>query len=254
MVGEFSLRGKVAVVTGASRGIGRYIALGFAKAGADLVLVATRPQLLQEVAQDVRALGRRALAVRADISRLSEVDELVKQAVQSFGRIDILVNNAGISPIYKSAHKVTESEFDQIVSVNLKGTFFVCQKVGSLMIEQRCGKIVNIASVGGVVGLPKLSVYCATKGAVIQLTKVLALDWAPYNVQVNAIAPGYVETDFTAGIRSNAGILSAILVHSPVGRMARPEEIVGAAIFLASDASSYITGSTIFVDGGWTAW
>jgi NAD(P)-dependent dehydrogenase (short-subunit alcohol dehydrogenase family) len=250
---EFSLRDKVAIVTGGSRGIGRAIALGFAKVGARVVIASRTPSALDEVAREIESLGGRAVAVVADVSISKDVDHLVERALEAFGRIDILVNNAGISPIYKRAETVSEEEWDRIIEVNLKGVFLCCQAVGKVMIEQKGGVIINMVSVGAEVGLPRLIAYCAAKGGVEQITKVLALEWAKHNIRVNAIGPAYVETDLTAGLRANPRLHAMIVEQTPLGRMAKPEEIVGAAIFLASDASSYVTGQTIYVDGGWMA-
>ena len=176
------------------------------------------------------------------------------ETLASFGQLDILVNNAAISPIYKRAERVTEAEWDTINAVNLKGTFLFCQAAGRVMIEHGRGKIINTASAGGVVATQRLAAYCTTKAGVIMLTKVLAVEWAQYNIQVNAIAPGWVATEFTQGLRSNPALYATLCAQSPLNRFAEPEEIVGMAVYLASEASNYLTGATMMVDGGITAW
>ncbi len=249
----FLLQDKVAVITGGSRGIGRAIALGFAQAGAHVVLASRTTQDLKQVAQQIEGLGRQTLAVTADVSSSADVDQLVKSSLDTFDHIDILVNNAGISPIYKRAEKVTEEDWDQIIRVNLKGTFLCCQAFGRRMIERQQGNIINIVSIGAQVGLPRLIVYAATKGGVAQITKGLALEWARYNIRVNAIGPAFVETNLTKDIQQIPRLYDPLVEQTPMKRFARPEEMVGAAIYLASEASSYVTGQTIYVDGGWTA-
>jgi len=250
----FPLGGKTAIVTGASRGIGEAIAKGYAKAGADLVLVSRNRTALEQVAGEVRGLGRKALVVAADIGVPEEIERAVDEASRLFSQIDILVNNAGISPVLKRADQLTLGEWNEILRVNLTGTFLFCQAVGKLMIRQGRGKIINMVSVGGVVGFPRQAGYCAAKGGILQLTKVLALDWARFNIQVNAIGPSYFETDLTQGMRESKVISENLLRRTPMGRFGKPEEVVGAALYLASDGSSYVTGQTLFVDGGWLAY
>ena len=248
-----SLTGKTAIVTGASRGIGEAIAKGFAKAGADLILVSRNRAALERVAKEIDGVGRRALPVAADIGAPDEIQRAVDAALKAFPRIDILVNNAGISPVLKRAEDLALEEWEEILRVNLTGTFLFCQAVGKTMIRQGGGKIINMVSVGAVVGFPRQAGYCATKGAILQLTKVLALDWARFNIQVNAIGPSYLETDLTRGMRESKVISENLLRRTPMGRFGKPEEVVGAALYLASDASSYVTGQPLFVDGGWLA-
>jgi NAD(P)-dependent dehydrogenase (short-subunit alcohol dehydrogenase family) len=250
----FSLGGKTAIVTGASRGIGEAIAKGFAKAGADLVLVSRNRTALEQVAGEIRSLDRKALSVVADIGVPEEIERAVDEASKLFPQIDILVNNAGISPVLRRADQLTLAEWNEILRVNLTGTFLFCQAVGKLMIRQGRGKIINMVSVGGVVGFPRMVAYCAAKGGILQLTKVLALDWVKYNIQVNAIGPSYLETELTQGMRESKVISENLLRRTPMGRFGKPEEVVGAALYLASDGSSYVTGQTLFVDGGWLAY
>jgi len=250
---DFSLTNRIAIVTGSSRGIGLAIALGLAQAGAKVVVTSRHLPDVEKVAEEIRAGGRQALALETDVSQVAQVERMVEAILENFGRIDILVCNAGISPIYKRAELVSEEEWDAIIAVNLKGVFLCCRAVGRVMIQQKRGKIINIASVGAAVALPRLIAYCAAKGGVEQITKVLAVEWAPYNIQVNALAPGWVETELTRGLRESPRLNEAITRQIPVGRFAVPEEVVGAAIFLASDASDYVTGHTLFVDGGFMA-
>jgi NAD(P)-dependent dehydrogenase (short-subunit alcohol dehydrogenase family) len=249
----FELTNKIAVVTGASRGIGAAISLGLARSGADVVAIGRNLPPLEKIAKRIPEMGRKSLALKADIGISEDIDSAVKEFSKHFERIDILVNNAGISPVLKRAEEMSKAEWDEVIRVNLTGTFLVTQAFGKLMIEQGKGKIINMASVGGTVGFPRQAAYCATKGAVIQLTKVLALDWARYNIQVNAIGPAYIETDLTEDLRKSTIISEDLLRKTPMGRFGKPEEIVGAVLFLASDASSYMTGQVIYVDGGWLA-
>jgi NAD(P)-dependent dehydrogenase (short-subunit alcohol dehydrogenase family) len=247
----FNLRDKTALVTGASRGIGKSIALGLARSGADLILVSRSLGDLQNVAKEIEGIGRKALPLSADIGRPDDIDKAVQESLSVFPRIDILVNNAGISPILKKAEETTLAEWEEILKVNLTGTFVFCQSVGKVMIQQHAGKIINLISVGAVVAFPRQIGYCVTKGGILQLTRVLAVEWTRYNIQVNAIGPAYLETELTKGMRESKIISEDLLRKTPMGRFGKPEEVVGAAIYLASDASSYVTGQTLYVDGGW---
>ena len=250
---RFSLDGRVALVTGAGRGIGRAIAMGFAEAGADLVLVSRTGADVEAAAAAARERGRRALAAPADVSDEAAVATLFDRTLAEYGRLDVLVNAAGISPIYRRAEQTSPADWDAILAVNLRGAFLCATAAGRAMLAQGGGAIVNVGSIGGSVALPRLVAYCASKGGVVQLTKVLAVEWARHNVRVNAVAPGYVETEMTAGMVANPRIYQSMCDRTPMGRLGKPEEIVGAAIFLASDAASYITGQVLYVDGGWTA-
>jgi NAD(P)-dependent dehydrogenase (short-subunit alcohol dehydrogenase family) len=249
----FSITGKSAIVTGASRGVGEAIAKGFAEAGADLVLVSRNLSALERVAKEIEGLGRKALAISADIGKAEDIQKAIQAALSVFPRIDILVNNAGISPVLKKAEEMTFREWEEIVRVNLTGTFLVSQEVGKVMIQQGGGKIINMVSVGATVAFPRQVAYCVSKGGILQLTKVLAVEWTRYNIQVNAIGPAYLETDLTKGMRESKIISEDLLRRTPMGRFGKPKEIVGAALYLASDASSFVTGQTLFVDGGWLA-
>ena len=247
------LKDKVAIVTGSTSGIGTGIAAAYADEGASVVICGRRVELAKSIADDLVGRGLTALAVRLDVTDADSIHALVDQVMREFGRIDILVNNSGISPVWKRAEDTGKDVWDQILATNLTGTFLCSQAVGRVMMQQKGGRIINMTSVGGEVALPKLVAYCASKAGIIMLTKVLAAEWAAHNILVNAIGPAFVETDFTSGLRENERIYSELKSKNPLQRFARPDEIVGAALFLASEESSYITGQTIFVDGGWLA-
>lgn len=248
---SFFLGGKVALVTGGSRGIGKAIALGLAKAGADVALTSRKLPDLESVAEEIRALGRKALAVAAHVGRLEEIANLVTRVKDEFGRIDILVNNAATNPTMDSALDIQERAWDAIMNLNLKGLFFLSQAVAKLMKEQGGGTIINVSSVAGITP-DILPVYSISKAGVIMATKVMAKEWAKYNIRVNAIAPGLVKTRFSEALWSNPEILQGALVGTPLGRIAEPDDMVGAVIFLASNASAYVTGQVLAVDGGAT--
>lgn len=216
---QLSLEGKVAVVTGSSRGIGRAIAEGLASAGAAVTVNGRDPDATRTVADAIAAAGGKSLAVAADVTNAAEVERLFQTTVTTFGRLDILVNNAGISPYYKPAEAMTEAEWDDIMKVNLKSVFLCCQAAGRVMIPQKSGRIINISSIGSQVALPRLIAYCSAKGAINQLTRVLAAEWAQHHILVNAIAPGYIETDLTKGLRENPKRLETMLKQIPLGRL-----------------------------------
>jgi dehydrogenase/reductase SDR family protein 4 len=248
---DFSLKGKVALVTGGSRGIGKAIAVGLAKAGADVALASRKLPDLEEVAKEIRGVGRKSLAVATHVGRLEEINNLVSKVKDEFGRIDILVNNAATNPTMDQAIDIGERAWDSIMNLNLKGLFFLSQAVAVLMKEQGGGRIINVASIEGITpGI--LPVYAISKAGVIMATKVMAQQWAKYNIRVNAIAPGLTRTRFSEALLSNPDILSVAMMMTPMGRVAEPEEMVGAVIFLASDASGYVTGQVLAVDGGAT--
>ena len=250
----FSLKGKVALVTGASRGLGRAISLGLAGAGADIIGVSRKSSSVEAVAREIQALGKKALALGCDVTQPEAVEGMVQEALRVFPSIDILVHSAGISPIYKRADATDIHEWDDIIATNLRGTFITVKAVGQAMLQQGSGRIILVASIAGQVSLPRLVAYNASKAGVILLTRTLATEWAQKGIRVNAIAPGFMETEMTEGIRGSQGLYQDILRRIPMGRFGRPDEVVGAALFLASEASSYVTGSVLFVDGGWTAW
>jgi len=248
---KFLLTGKVALVTGGSRGIGRSIALGLAEAGADIVLASRKLPDLEATAQEISQMGRKALPVVANIRHLPEINDLVKKATDEFGHIDILVNNAGTNPSFSSVFDIEEKSWDITLGLNLKGCFFLSQAVGRMMRDKGGGgSIINMSSEYGINPRPGLGVYSISKAAIIMLTQVLAEEWGQYDIRVNAIAPGLVKTKFSEALWDNPIIRDKTEDNTALGRIAEPEEIVGAALYLASEASSYMTGQTIVLDGG----
>jgi NAD(P)-dependent dehydrogenase (short-subunit alcohol dehydrogenase family) len=249
---EFDLSGKVAVVTGAGRGMGRYMALDLARYGADVVLCSRTLSELEQVRDEVEALGGKALVAPTDVGRIAEIERMTEMAVERFGRIDILVNNAGMN-IPQWAEEVTEEAWDRIMNINVKGVFFCAQAVGKVMIRQKKGKIINISSQSGTIGLIKRSAYCSSKGAVNQLTRVLALEWGKHHICVNALAPTFVETPMTRPMLEEKSFRDYVMGNIVLGRLCKPEDLTGGLIFLASDASDMVTGHILHIDGGWTA-
>lgn len=248
----FSLNGKVALVTGSTKGIGYGIALALAQAGADLVIVSRNQADCDRVANEVRSIGRRAIGVATDVTQNDQVQSLVERTIAEYGRIDILVNNAGTA-ITKRAEDLTEADFDRVVALDQRAVFFVAQAVGRQMIKQGGGRIINVASILGLVGERQVLPYCVAKGGVIQMTRALALEWAKYNVNVNALCPGYVITPMNEADLKNEKIYNHLIKNIPMRRLGQVEDMVGAAVFLASDAASYMTGQCLVIDGGWTA-
>lgn len=246
----FDLSGKVALVTGASRGIGEAVAVAFAQAGAKVVLSSRKQADLDGVAQSIRGMGGEALAVAAHTGDGAAVAALVEQTVSTFGGIDILVNNAATNPHFGPILTAEESHWDKILDVNVKGYFRAAKACVESMQARGGGKIINMASVAGLEPQPMMGVYSVSKAAVLMLTKVMAAEWAPLNIQVNAIAPGFVKTKFSAALWQNPQLNQAILNMIPQKRMAEAEEIAGLAVYLASPASSFVTGSTFSIDGG----
>lgn len=253
MVPSFSLKGKVAIITGGKRGIGKAIALGFAEAGADVASCSRTIEdgQLQALAEEIQRLGRRSLAIQADVTQKTDVDNMVQQVVSEFGKIDILVNNAGIM-IRKPLLELSEEEWDATLDINLKGYFLCSQAVGKIMVAQKQGNIINIASEQGIRAFGGRGAYPMSKAGVFMLTRVLARELASYNIRVNGIAPGIVKTEMSRTLWSDPEELKRVETMIPLGRLAEPDYMVGAAIFLASDASSYMTGHTVMVDGGRT--
>jgi 2-deoxy-D-gluconate 3-dehydrogenase len=243
----------VAIVTGASRGLGRAIALALAGAGADIAVAARSVQDLQQVAEEVSRLGRRALPVPTDVTDRDGVERLVERTVRELGGLDVLVNNAGIVR-ETPALETTDEDWDAVLDTNLRGTFLCSRAAGRVLTGQRSGKVVNLASNLGFVAVSNLAAYCASKAAIVQLTKALALEWAPFGVQVNAIAPGYFETAFNTELRARPELLDRVLRRVPARRMGRPEELGPLAVLLASSASDFLTGETVVIDGGQVIW
>ncbi|MEN6423240.1 MAG: glucose 1-dehydrogenase [Smithella sp.] len=248
---NFSLDNKVALVTGASRGIGRAIAMGLAQSGADLVIASRKKDDLEKVAEEIRKTGKKCLPVTTHVGRLEEIKNLVELASGEFGRIDILINDAATNPSMAAAIDTDERAWDSIMNLNLKGLFFLSQAVARVMKEKGGGKIINVASVAGITP-DILPIYSISKAGVIMATKVMAQQWAIYNIRVNAIAPSLTRTKFSEPLLSNPDILNIAMSKTPLGRPAEPEEMVGAVIYLASDASSYVTGQVLAIDGGIT--
>jgi NAD(P)-dependent dehydrogenase (short-subunit alcohol dehydrogenase family) len=249
-----SLEGKVALVTGGRRGIGRAIALALAEAGADVALgdrVIDDGQL-EKVAGEIKKLGRRSLALQADITKKADVDKLVQKAVAEFGAIDILVNNAAMN-IRAPLLELGEDGWDKVIDTDLKGYYLCSQAVGKVMVSQKRGNIISIASTAAMGASPEMGAYCIAKAGVVMLTRVLALELAQYNIRVNAVAPSMVKTKFSQPLWDDAETLKQIESEIPLGRLAEPEDIVGSVLFLASDESAYVTGHTIVVDGGSSA-
>lgn len=249
---EFNLSEKVAIVTGAGRGMGFHIALALAKYGSDLVVCSRTASELESVGAEIVKLGRRVLIHQLDVTKINEIYAMVEQSMKTFGHLDILVNNAGIN-ITQWAVDVTEEAWDRVIDTNLKALFFCSQAVGKVMIKQKKGKIINISSQTGTVAIPQRAAYCSSKGGVNQLTKLLAIEWAPYNVNVNAIAPTFIETPFTKPMFEKEGFSEYVLGNIPLGRVGKPGDVTGAVIYLASEASNLVTGHVLLVDGGWTA-
>ena len=251
----FDLTGKVAMVTGAGRGIGRALAEGLAYFGCNLVAIDKDLENQQDVINAIEKMDKECLFLHADLSDCHAISRVVDEAASHFGKIDILVNNAGLN-IRRPALDYTEEEWDLIVDTDLKGVFFVTQSVGKIMVRRGEGKIINIASAMGLVGSPSYQTvvpYCASKGGVVQLTKAFALEWAKYNIYVNAIAPGYVKTAIVQPILDDKEKYDMVLNFIPLKRFSDPEELVGPAVFLASAASNYMTGHILCADGGWLA-
>lgn len=249
---RFDVRGQIALVTGAARGIGRACALALAQAGADVALGLRDARTGGDLAREIERLGRRALPLQMDMTRLLEVRQAIEAAAAHFGRLDILVNNAGLAP-ENPAEDVREEDFDLTLAVNLKGTFFASQAAGRVMIRQKYGRIVNLGSQAGFVALPTESVYGMTKAAISHLTKCLAVEWARHNITVNAVAPTFIRTPGTAECLANDVFRADVLSRIPLGRIGEPMEVAAAVVYLASPAASLVTGTTLLIDGGWTA-
>jgi NAD(P)-dependent dehydrogenase (short-subunit alcohol dehydrogenase family) len=248
----FRLDGKTALVTGSAQGLGREIAIGLAQSGCTLVLADLIDP--EETAKKVAETGSSCISVQGDVSVEADVENMVGKAISEFTKVDILVNNAGISQMsYTATEELPVSEWDKIMAVNLKGTFLCCKHTGKQMIRCGGGSIINIASTAGITGVVRAPAYCASKAGTILLTKSLALEWARYQIRVNAIAPHYLETELTKGLRASEKVYSGLVKQIPMRRFAKPTEIVGTVLLLASPASSYTTGTVTVADGGYLA-
>ncbi|MGH7407786.1 MAG: SDR family NAD(P)-dependent oxidoreductase [Candidatus Methylomirabilales bacterium] len=247
------LTGKVALVTGASRGIGRAVALALARHGAEVLVNSRKPEGAEAVAGAIRGLGRRAAALPADVCDPAAVASLADAAAAFAPRLDILVLNAGVSPVYTRAEAVSLEDWRATLETNLTGAFLCVRALAPRLAAQPGGRVLVMASIGALVGLPRLAAYNATKGGLLQLTRTLALEWARHGVTANALAPGFIETDMTAGLLGHAALRGSLLARIPLGRFGMPEDVAAAALFLVSDAAAYITGTVLSVDGGWTA-
>lgn len=249
----FSLKDRVSIVTGAGQGLGEAIAHALAKAGASVVLTGRTLSKVERVASEINSSGNRAIPIEADISRPNEIKKMVDFAISEFGTVDVLVNNAAV-PSFNDVFDTTEEEWDRVIDTNLKGTFFCCQIAGKEMAKRKKGKIINVASTAGLVALTGMTAYSAAKGGVVLLTKTLGSEMARYNIQVNCIAPGFFLSPLNANIySSNPSLFDATLRRIPLRREGKTEEIAAVAVFLATEASNYITGETIAVDGGWSS-
>lgn len=249
----FDMTDKVVLVVGGTTGIGHAMALEYARWGAHVVAVSRRAEKCREVAEEIRSLGVKTMEYSVDATDINQLEALRNKVVQEFGKIDVLLNAAGVN----RRHNVEDfpmEEYDEVMNINCRSLFMSSQVIGRQMIKQGYGKIINIASMGSFLGLNRVVPYCGSKGAVMQMTKGFAVEWAKYNIQVNAIAPGYFKTDLTAGLHKDAQSEQNVLNRNPMKRWGNVEELTGAAIFLSSDASSFITGVTIPVDGGMLAY
>lgn len=245
-----NLRGKIVFITGSARGIGKSFAAGFAKESADVILHGRDLEKTKAVAREMEGFGGRTMAVAGDISSSQDVARMVEEITRQFGRIDVLVNNAGINPFILEAEKIKEEGWDQVMDVNLKGVFLCCQAVGKKMIEQGGGRIINISSAAAINGEQGFLPYCVSKSGVMMLTRILAYEWSKYHITVNAIAPGFVAAGMNTPILNKEVLVSGLSNRVPLKRLGQPEEIVAVALFLASESSGYINGTTITADGG----
>ena len=247
----FDLSNKVAIVTGASRGLGQHFGRALARAGADLVITSRKPETLANFKGEIEALGKRAVPVQLDVSSEKEIKNMVHLTMEEFGKIDILVNNAGLN-IRKRSTEITEEDWDKVLDTNLKGSFFCARSVAKEMIRQRYGRIINIGSCTALFGMGGIVPYSASRGGVLQMTRSLAAEWGEHGITVNVLAPGWFKTAQTSDLFGNKKWVDYITDRIPLKRPGEPHDLDGSIVFLASDASSYITGQILFVDGGFT--
>lgn len=248
----FDLTGKVAIVIGGSRGLGKGMAIGLADAGATVVIASRGKEALEQAAQEMTAAtGSTVDGIQLDVTSTQAIQEFVDKVAAKYGRIDILINSAGIN-IRKPAVEYAEDEWDTVTDTQLKYVFFMNQAVGKYMIAQGIkGRIINVGSISSMVGLKNMIAYCSSKGAITQMTKALANEWAPYGITVNAICPGYCFTEMTRPLLSDPAVMAKYQEKIPMGRLGEPEDMATTVVYLSSDASSYVTGQIIYVDGGW---
>ncbi|MEH7380347.1 glucose 1-dehydrogenase [Bacillus sp. JJ1533] len=249
----FNLNGKVAIVSGASKGIGREISIMLARAGADLAIIARSKNELKELASEIKNTGRKALPISFDLLEVDLIPEMVAEIYNHFGKIDILVNNAGTN-IPKSALEVKAEDWDRVMNLNLRSVFFLTQAVGRYMVERKKGKIINMSSQMAYVGYYKRAAYCSSKGGLMQLTRALAIEWAEHKINVNSIAPTFIETPMTGPMFEDKEFYNDVISRIPLGRLAKVGDLYGAVLFLCSESSNMVTGQTIPIDGGWTVW
>jgi NAD(P)-dependent dehydrogenase (short-subunit alcohol dehydrogenase family) len=246
----FSLEGKSAIVTGASRGIGAAIAIAFAEAGADVALAARSTSDIEQLAGNIEALGRRAIPITTDVTNPDDVRACVERSIEAFGKIDVLVNNAGGTKFMAPVIDLRPDGWHKAIALNLDSVFMFCQEAGRHMVARGSGSVINMSSVAGVHGAPSLAYYSAAKHAVVGLTKTLAMEWGDAGVRVNALCPGWVRTELNRPFWSDPATAASFVQNQPIKRWGEPDEIASAAVWLASDAASYVTGSTIVIDGG----
>lgn len=249
MENVLDLTGKVALITGGSRGIGAQIARDYAKNGADVVIVSRNKEKCEEIAHEITQMDRKALAISADVTKMSDIQSMINATIDVFGKLDILVNNAGVNST-NPVLEATEEEWDFIYNVNLKALYFCSQQAAKVMIPQKNGKILNLSSIGGSRAYRNIAAYGASKAAVMHLTRTFSNEWARYNILVNSIAPGLIATDINKDDLEDPIILDRMLKMIPLRRLGQPTDIAAMALFLASDISNYITGQTFIVDGG----
>lgn len=250
---QFKVTDKVAIVTGGSKGLGKAMAIGLAQAGAKIAVVSRTKKLIEETANEIIAVGGEAIAIPVDVKKEEDIERMTKAVVDKYGSINILINNAGIAPVNRAVD-ITADEWNDVMDTNMKSTFLAARSVGKVMMRQKSGKVINLGSVLGKDAQPFCLHYGATKAAIMQMTRILALEWASCNINVNCIAPGFFVTEMTKEQIENEGNKKFLMQKIPFKRFGKTEDIVGLAIFLSSPASDYITGETVFIDGGYSIW